>query len=380
MNLGFSAEHEAIREEFRKLLADAPPRRFLKRASPALGFDTELWQRMAELGWLATAIPIEHGGSGLEQINLCVLAEETGRSLSAVPFTASICGFAIALEVAGNSEAMARWLPQVAAGSAIGVVFTRDCWLSPPQLHASAGQWYLTGSATHVLDGACAHAALACIGSGSDCRLVCIGLARGVEKKLAARPLDVLHATATLQFDAAAVQVLATGPDAQRKWEEILNRYALFVAFEQLGGALGALEMARQHCLNRYAFGRAIGSFQALKHMLADMLVAIELARSNCFFGAAALSLGNEAMAEAAAVARISASEAFRCCARGNIQVHGALGVTWESDCHLYYRRAQALAASPGAPRFWKERLIELLVRRRTPQSETPPLALAGVA
>jgi alkylation response protein AidB-like acyl-CoA dehydrogenase len=161
------------------------------------------------------------------------------------------------------------------------------------------------------------------------------------------------------------VPLLASGNDAHRLWERTLDKYALYTAFEQLGGAESALEMARRYSLERYAFGRPIGSFQAIKHMLADMLVAVDLARSNCHFGAAALAMGDDAMAEAASVARISATEAFCVCARGNIHVHGALGVTWESDCHLYYRRAQALAGSPGAPRFWKERLIELLVGRR---------------
>ncbi len=153
------------------------------------------------------------------------------------------------------------------------------------------------------------------------------------------------------------MHVLASGATALQLWDRIFDSYALFTAFEQLGSSEAALQMAREHSLNRYAFGRPIGSFQAIKHMLADMLVAIDLARSNCYFGAASLSMERDALRESSAVARISATDAFRQCARGSIQVHGALGVTWESNCHLYYRRAQALAASPGSLRFWKERL-----------------------
>jgi alkylation response protein AidB-like acyl-CoA dehydrogenase len=125
--------------------------------------------------------------------------------------------------------------------------------------------------------------------------------------------------------------------------------------------------MACGHVQGRYAFGRPIASFQAIKHMLADMLVSIDLARSNCYFGASALAMDAEVLAEAAAVARISATDAFKLCARSNIQAHGALGVTWESDCHLFYRRAQALAGSPGNTHFWKERLIGLLRQRHAP-------------
>ena len=138
----------------------------------------------------------------------------------------------------------------------------------------------------------------------------------------------------------------------------------MFTAFEQIGAAAAALEMARQYALQRYAFGRAIASFQALKHSFADLFAALELARSNCLFGAAALNSAPELLHETAAVARISATEAFRRCARGNMQMHGALGVTWDSGCHLYYRRAQVLAGHPGALDEWKEGLVRTLLAR----------------
>lgn len=369
MNLGFSADQEAIREEFRKALSNSAPRAALLGDSRST-FDQALWARLAELGWLGTAIREEHGGSGLDPIVLCVLAEEIGRHMAAVPFSASVCGFAFGLAAAGDADLTASVLPRIVDGTAVGVLLTSDCWQEAPRLQqAFPGQALLSGAALNVLDGAAATVALACIGSGTDSRLVHIDLSQLAKHGLADPRLDLLHPSASVNFESTAVQVLAAGAAASQRWEHILNSYALFVAFEQLGGAEAALEMARQYSLNRYAFGRPIGSFQAVKHTLADMLVSVDLARSNCYFGAAVLSMGPEPLAEAAAVARISATDAFRQCARGNIQIHGALGVTWESDCHLYYRRAQALASSPGAPRFWKERLIELLTHRRTGNS-----------
>jgi alkylation response protein AidB-like acyl-CoA dehydrogenase len=369
MNLGFSAEQESIRQDFRRLLVSAAPRAFLDRQSTAVtAHDEAVWSQLASLGWLATAIAGEHGGSGLDEIVLCVLAEEIGRAMAAVPFTASVCGFAVGLSIAGSNEARAQWLPRVADGSAIGVLLTSDCWSEAPELdRGSAGQLTVSGTASNVLDGGSATVALTCVGDGADARLILVDLADSTRAVPADRPLDLLHATASLEFDRTPVQLLVSGPVAHRSWDEIVNRYALFVAFEQLGGAEAALEMARRHSVSRYAFGRPIGAFQAVKHMLADVFVSIDLARSNCYYGAAALSMDPEVLREAAAVARISATEAFRQCARANIHVHGALGITWESDCQLYHRRSQVLAGSPGSPAFWKERLIESLRSRRAP-------------
>ena len=369
MNLGFSAEQESIRQDFRKLLATAAPRAFLDRQSTGVAaHDEALWSQLASLGWLATAMAEEHGGSGLDETVLCVLAEEIGRSMTAVPFMTSVCGFAVGLSMAGSDADKGEWLPRVANGSAIGVLLTADCWSEAPRLDSGgAGQLTVSGTASNVLDGGSATVALTCVGDGADARLILVDLARSTRAVRADRPLDLLHATARLAFDRTPVQLLLSGPVAYRCWGEIVNRYALFVAFEQLGGAEAALEMARRHSVNRYAFGRPIGAFQAVKHMLADVFVSIDLARSNCYYGAAALSMAPEVLREAAAVARISATEAFRQCARTNIHVHGALGVTWESDCQLYYRRSQVLAGSPGSPAFWKECLIESLRSRRAP-------------
>jgi alkylation response protein AidB-like acyl-CoA dehydrogenase len=134
------------------------------------------------------------------------------------------------------------------------------------------------------------------------------------------------------------------------------------VAFEQVGGAEKALEMATGYAKERYAFGRPIGSFQAIKHMLANMYVELELARSNCFFGAWALSSDAPELAEAAATARVSATQAYQLCSKNNIQTHGGMGFTWEVDCHLYYRRSNWLALVLGNQHEWKDKLAGLLV------------------
>jgi acyl-CoA dehydrogenase len=138
-----------------------------------------------------------------------------------------------------------------------------------------------------------------------------------------------------------------------------MDRAAILMAFEQLGGADRALEMARDYALERMAFGRQIGSFQAIKHMLADMYVSATLARSNAYYGAWALATGAAELPIAAATARVSATQAFQHCAKNNIQVHGGMGFTWAFDCHLFYRRSNALALSLGSLSAWEDLLIE---------------------
>jgi alkylation response protein AidB-like acyl-CoA dehydrogenase len=146
--------------------------------------------------------------------------------------------------------------------------------------------------------------------------------------------------------------------------EKLFDRAAVLLAFEQCGGADKCLEMAKAYALERYAFGRVIASYQAIKHKLADMYVKNELARSNAYYGAWALNTNAPEMPVAASAARIAASEAFWFASKENIQTHGGIGFTWEMDCHLYYRRSRQLSLVAGAPRVWKERLVSHLERR----------------
>jgi alkylation response protein AidB-like acyl-CoA dehydrogenase len=371
MNLGFSTEHELLRAALRRLLATAKRHEVLdaRGDEPA---DAALWLALAEGGWLGTAVSEAHGGSGLNGAGLCLLAEEAGRALAALPLVGSACAFTHALvaasraaEPAGASDSL-PWAA-LASGHARGVLLHRETADAPPRLQGAR----LEGHARAVPDGPSATHALVLAGAGNgnaDAALVLLALPGASKSPVAAQPLDLLHPCCDIDFAAAMPpQVLARGDAARQAWALATDAHALFVAFEQLGGAEAALDAARRYSLERYAFGRPIGSFQAVKHMLADALVAIDLARSNCLFGLAALERGGDALGEAAAVARISATQAFRASAAIGTQVHGALGVTWEADCHLFYRRAQALAGWPGSMWQWKDRLVRLLQQRVAP-------------
>jgi alkylation response protein AidB-like acyl-CoA dehydrogenase len=178
------------------------------------------------------------------------------------------------------------------------------------------------------------------------------------------KTLEPTRSHAELSFDKAPAQRLGDAGQGGLLHESILDRAAILLAFEQLGGATRCLEMATEYAKERHAFGRPIGGNQAIKHKLADMYVKNEVARSNCYYGAWALSTDAAELPEAAAASRLAASEAFWFASKENIQTHGGMGFTWEVDCHLFYRRAKLLAVQAGAPSIWKEKLVRALETR----------------
>ena len=177
--------------------------------------------------------------------------------------------------------------------------------------------------------------------------------------------VDPTRPAAEVRFNGAAAELLGDASGAQAAWESIRDRAAVLLAFEQIGTAHAALQMARAYAHDRIAFGRKIGSFQAIKHKLADMFVKIELARSHCYYGAWAISTDAEEAPLAAAGARCTATDALDYAAQENIQVHGGIGVTWESNCQLYYRRARLNALILGSRYEWQDRLVTALETQR---------------
>lgn len=366
MNLVFSEDHQALRDIIRKRLAERPARDGLEAIEAGASHDAARWQALAEDGWLGAAFDDVHGGSGLGPHALCVLAEEIGRAAPALPFTASICGFGTAMALLGGEPA-GQWLPRIASGEVIGLCMETDAWATAPQLADDGETSRLDGHSHAVLDGAAADVALCLAGEGDAARLLLLDLRHAsVDREIADphRQLDPLHPAAWFRFTATPAQTLLAGAEAAAYWRRLRDHRAVYGAFEQLGGAAASLDMARAYSHERRAFNRAIGSFQGLKHMMADMLAALELARANAHYAAAALTADDGVLAEAAAVAHLAACEAYALCARQNIQIHGGIGVTWESDAHLHYRRARVMAAQLGPARQWPERLVALLEAR----------------
>ena len=365
VNFDFSADQKALREQARKFLGEhassSRVRRVLDGAAP---YDAELWRGMGEMGWMGTAIPDAHGGAGFGYLELCVLAEELGRSLAPTPFSSTIYLAAEALLLAGSDAQRKRWLPRITQGEAIGCLALAEGpqVVTPANLATRAEASRLTGTKVPVTDGDVADFAVVLAAQGDGrAGLFLVDLAAPGVSRTAVATVDPTRSHARLVLDGAPAEPLGAPGQGWPLAERLLDRAAVLVAFEQLGGAQAALDMAREYAIGRFAFGRQIASFQAVKHKLADMYVGVELARSNAYYGAWALAKDAPELPVAAAAARVAASEAYYQAAKENIQVHGGMGFTWEFDCHLHYRRAKLTGLMLGSARRWKDLLIARL-------------------
>ena len=372
MNFDFSDEQKQMRDEARKFLSEqCPPKAVREVLDGKAPYDKALWKGLAEMGFLGVAIPEQFGGAGAGHLELCVIAEEMGRALAPVPFSSTVYLAAEALLIAGSDAQKQKWLPKIASGDAIGTLalFEGKGNPSPKAVKLTANGGVLNGVKKPVADGAIADFAVVAARTGSSGRESDISLfivdlkAGGVEIKSLTN-IDLTRGQAEITFKDAKAEPLGAVGEGWGVITQVLDRAAVLMAFEQVGGADRALEMGRDYALDRIAFGRPIGSFQAVKHMLADMYVSATLARSNCYYGAWALSTNAGELPEAAAAARISATQAFQHCAKNNIQVHGGMGFTWEFDCHMYYRRANAAALGLGSLSYWEDALIDRMRKK----------------
>ena len=365
MNFDFSPEQQQFREQLRRLLEKADGlgqgRAILEKKSE--NHSSSIWQALAELGVQAAAIPEKHAGLGLGQLELCVAAEEIGRVLAPVPFLSSIGICAEGIRLFGSAQQQSTWLPGLAAGTTIGTWgFSEDNRTDTAnETRLTAGR--LFGTKVPVLDGMAA-AVMLVVAKDERGERVCAlcDLTQSGVIRQPAETLDPTRPAALIRFEGAVAAALPHGNDAA--WQQLRQRAAVLLAFEQLGSAEAALEMARSYALDRTAFGRKIGSFQAIKHKLADMYAKIELARCHCYYGAWAISTDAPQIPLAAAGARCSATDALDYAAQENIQIHGGIGVTWESDCQLFYRRARLNALMLGSRYEWQDRLIAALQRQ----------------
>jgi alkylation response protein AidB-like acyl-CoA dehydrogenase len=369
LDFDFSDDQKFLRDEARKFL-EAKCTSALVRGvldHDDVSHSADLWAQIKDMGWLGVAIPEEFGGLGLGMLEMCVIAEELGRVLAPVPFGSSAFFFAEAVKLYGTGEQKREYLPKIASGEYVGCIATSEGpgALDAAKIRTSFGAGKISGAKLPVTDGDIATHALVLVKDGAATSLVIAALeAAGVTRNVL-KTLEPTRSHAEIIFDGAAAEMLGEAAgNGMSQLEHVLNRGAILLAFEQLGGASRCLEMAVSYANERKAFGRPIGGYQAIKHKLADMYVKNEVARSNAYYGAWALSTGAAELPEAAAAARVAASEAFWYASKENIQTHGGMGFTWEVDCHLYYRRAKMLSVQVGSPAVWKEKLVSALERR----------------
>ncbi len=361
VNFDFSEDLNQVRAEARSFLAEHAA----GSARRGGGIDRALWAEMGKLGWIGAAIPEAYGGSGLGCEGLCVLAEEIGRSIAAVPFASSAYLASQALLRFGSEAQKRQYLPALADGSIIGCFALAEGVGAPRAdgIAATLREGVLHGSKQPVIDGGVAGIGIVAARQGEGIAVAIVDLDGAGVSRTTLQSLDPSRDVARLDFAGAACEVLP-GARGFSGVEGLLDRAAVLFAFEQIGGAQACLEMARDYARERQAFGRPIGSFQAIKHKLADVYVAIEVARSNAYYGAWALGADAPDLTSAGAAARVAAIHAYGLASAENIQTHGGMGFTWESDCHLYLRRAKHLALAIGGSPYWKDRLIGAIEQR----------------
>lgn len=369
MNFDFSDDQKMLRDQAHKFLSEKCTTKTVRKVfTSGDGYDKDLWKQIADMGWLGTAIPEEFGGLGLGYLELCVIAEELGRALAPVPFSSTVYLFAEAILAAGSDEQKKKYLPKIASGELIGTFARAEGAgaVTPKSIRTTFKGGKLSGKKLAVVDGMDADVAIVLARSSDDAgergtALAIVDLKASGVKRKAEESIDPSRKHAVIEFDGASAEALGKAGEGWSIAANVLNRAAIMTAFEQVGGADSCLAMAKDYAMQRYAFGRVIASYQAIKHKLADMYVNTELARSNAYYGAWALSTNARELPLAAAAARVSATQAFDYASKENIQTHGGIGFTWEADCHFFYKRSRELGLSLGPQRTWKEKLVGAL-------------------
>ncbi len=354
MDVHFSEEQELLRASARELLARECPMALVREMlDDPRGVPESLWKRTAELGWQGLPIPGALGGGGCGLLDLVVLLEETGRVLMPGPFFSSVVLGAGAVQLAGSAEQAARWLPGLAAGASRGTLAlleTDERWdAAGVQLRAERadGGLRLTGEKRFVPDAQSADwIAVAAREATSDALLLAVIDARAEGVRIEpTRLIDATRKSARVQLDGVLVpeaDLLSSGTPTDAALARLLDRARVALCAEMIGGAQQVLDLCVAYARTREQFGRPIGSFQAIQHRCADMLVALEGMRSITWRAAWALAEDVPDAPAAAAMAKAFCSDAYARIAGDGIQIHGGLGFTWEQDLHLYFRRAKA--------------------------------------
>jgi len=359
MNFDFSEDQRRLQEEVRRMLFDhstsAQVRRVLEGEEP---FSAGTWRELAGLGALGVAIAEEHGGAGMGLLELCLVAEEAGRALAAVPLLSTVYLAAEAIHRAGSPAQQSRWLPRIASGEVVlAAVIDPRPHRASRRAALSLDEGRISGALDAVPDAMAADAMLVLV----EGRLVLVDLHGPGVERCEQTSLDPTRPLARIAFSRATADSLDRA-DGATVAAQVVDGAAVLLAFEQVGGAERALYAARDYVMERRAFGRVVGGFQAVKHKLADMFAQIEIARAHAYYGAWAMATEAPELPRAAAAARVAATTAYNFAAEESLHLHGGIGFTWEMDCHLHLRRARWLAQILGNEHQWREQLAMQLI------------------
>ncbi|RSM47041.1 acyl-CoA dehydrogenase [Amycolatopsis balhimycina DSM 5908] len=355
-----------VRDFLEAVSGEEAARELIESEAP---FDPKVWAQLSgELRLAGLAIPEAYGGDGFGLVELGVVLEEMGRSLLCAPFFSSVVLAATTLLAAGDDVACARYLPGIAAGTttaALAVTEADGAWgprrITTVAEETSPGQWSLTGRKSFVIDGTTADLLLVVARAGVGLSLFAVDRQAPGVRAEALRSLDATRAQAQVTFEAAPATRVGEDGAGECVFGPVLDVASVCLAAEQAGGARRVLETAAEYARTRHQFGRPIGSFQAVKHKCADMLVHVELAEATAREAARLHDEDPAGLPAAAAAAHACCSRAYLFAAMENIQVHGGIGFTWEHSAHLHFRRAKSAQLLFGGPAAYHERLLAAL-------------------
>jgi alkylation response protein AidB-like acyl-CoA dehydrogenase len=364
-HVSFSAEQDQFRDIVARFLAEQSPVSEVRRVMTTdSGFDPALWQKLCrDLALAGLHIPEAYGGSGFTAVETGVAMEELGRALTPVPYLASSILAGTAILEAGDEDQKQRLLPDIASGDQIATLALgtmNDDWT---RISVSAGregqEWLLQGHCDYVLNGMAADIVVVAArdSSGGLPGLFVVDTRDSGIDRHPQQSLDETRRLARCRFDSVRGQRLSG--DAQQAITRTFNIACVALASEMVGGAQRMLDSAVDYAKMRVQFGRSIGSFQAIKHKCADMLLEVESARSAAYVAAAAAADDAEDLTAIASLAKVAASEAFINAAKTCIQIHGGIGFTWENDTHLWFRRAKVCEMLLGDNAFHRERMLK---------------------
>ena len=367
MNFAFSEEQEELRKvvkDFLNAKSDEPTVRELMETET--GYDPAVWNQMAEqMGLQGLVIPEEYGGSGFSFVELIVVLEEMGRRLLCAPYFSTVVLAGQTLLHSGDEDAKKAHLPGIASGetiatlaytepngkwdeSAVTMTATRD-----------GDAWKLNGTKLYVLDGHTADLIITAARTDAGTSLFAVaGDAPGLTRT-ALSTMDQTRKQARLEYAEVPATLIGTEGAGWDVLTRVLDLAAVALAAEQVGGAREVLEMAVQYAKDRVQFGRPIGSFQAIKHKCADMLLEVESAKSAAYYAGWCASELNDELPSVASLAKAYCSEAYFHAAAENIQIHGGIGFTWEHPAHLYFKRAKSSELLFGDPTYHRELLAQ---------------------
>src|SRR5579875_3060569 len=368
----FTEEQEQFRAALRRFLDDkSPPSEVRRLMETEPGYDPAVWRQMSqELALPAIHLPHQYGGSGFGMVELGIVMEELGRSLLCAPYFSTAVLAANAILNAGTETQKAALLPDLASGARLATlaIAEPDGDWNPAAIAtvaAPAGDGYrLDGVKSYVVDGHIADLLIVAARAPKTSGLEGLALftlaadASGVKRRQLAA-MDPTRKIAQIEFSGAQASLLGNFNDGAKAIERTLDQAVIALANEMAGGAQTMLDSAVHYAKMRVQFGRTIGSFQAIKHKLADLLLEVELAKSAAYHAAQAAAANDPEWPALASLAKAATSETYMHAAAEYIQIHGGIGFTWDNDTHLWFKRAKSSEVFLGQPSYHRELLMQ---------------------